>query len=161
MEMMAPSGKFWMAMPRLSARAADRVMAVPPLRISAYTTPTAMPSGRLCSATASTSMVVFFMWQRGPSHTALFMCRWGMILSSTSRKAMPSRNPMAAGRNASLPRWSDWFMAGISRLQMEAATITPAAKPVSARRSSGFMPLRITNTQAEPSAVPMKGSASP
>ena len=41
--------------------------------------------------------------------------------------------PAKAGKNAHLPSAADWSMAGTIRLQIDAATITPAAKPVSAR----------------------------
>ena len=52
---------------------------------------------------------------------------------------------------------SDCSMAGISRLQMDAATITPAAKPARERCTRSLRDLFIKNTQAEPSAVPKKG----
>ena len=66
-ETIAPSGKFWMAMP--SARASAAVWLTPtwPDAQPAYTTPTAMPSGILCSVTASMSLVVRFSLLRGPS----------------------------------------------------------------------------------------------
>ena len=66
-EMMAPSGKFWMAMPRDSARAPAAVIWALPERYPAYTTPTAMPSGILWRVTASTIMVVRCSWLLGPS----------------------------------------------------------------------------------------------
>ena len=46
---------------------------------------------------------------------------------------MPSQKPTAAGMNASRPMLSDCSMAGMSKLQIDAATMTPAAKPVKAR----------------------------
>ena len=52
---------------------------------------------------------------------------------------------------------SDCSMAGISRLQMDAATITPAAKPARARCTRSPRDLFIKNTQAAPSVVPKKG----
>ena len=58
MEMMAPSGKFWMAIPMASANAPAAVMLPSPVSIPANTTPTAIPSGMLWRVTASTSMVV-------------------------------------------------------------------------------------------------------
>ena len=48
------------------------------------------------------------------------------------QKNTPIQNPTAAGTNESFPSPEDCSIAGISRLHMEAATITPAAKPVSA-----------------------------
>ena len=58
MEMIAPSGKFWMAMPSESASAPADVICVLPERQPAYTTSTAMPSGMLWSVTARTIIVV-------------------------------------------------------------------------------------------------------
>ena len=52
-------------------------------------------------------------------------------------------------------------IAGSSRLQMEAATITPAAKPVSARCTISPKLFRKKKTQAAPSVVPAKGISSP
>ena len=89
------------------------------------------------------------------------MCRCGMILSSRSRNSIPSQKPIKAGRNAHLPLSAHWFIAGIRRLQIDAATITPPAKPVNARctvRPSCFF---IKNTHAEPAAVPINGIAIP
>ena len=48
-------------------------------------------------------------------------------------------------------------MAGISKLQMDAATITPEAKPARDRRTKSLSDFFIKNTQAEPSVVPKKG----
>ena len=52
-------------------------------------------------------------------------------------------------------------IAGSSRLQTEAATITPAAKPVRARCTSSLKLFRIKKTQAAPSVVPAKGISNP
>ena len=71
--MMAPSGKFWIAIPMVRAKAPAAVMGALPVRRPANTTPTAMPSGRLCSVTANTSMVVFFKLLFGPSGVSLPM----------------------------------------------------------------------------------------
>ena len=56
-----------------------------------------------------------------------------------------------------MPMPSDCSMAGISRLQIDAATITPATKPASERRTKSPRDFFIKNTQAEPSVVPKKG----
>ena len=68
---------------------------------------------------------------------------------------------MTAGRNDQLPSDALSSIAGISKLQTEAATITPAAKPMSAfctrAESSSF----ITNTHAAPRLVPRNGMRSP
>ena len=56
-----------------------------------------------------------------------------------------------------MPMPSDCSMAGISRLQIDAATITPAAKPARARCTRSPSDFFIKNTQAAPSVVPKKG----
>ena len=56
-----------------------------------------------------------------------------------------------------MPMPSDCSMAGISRLHIDAATITPAAKPASERCTRSPRDLFMKNTQAEPSVVPKKG----
>lgn len=132
--MIAPSGKFWMAMPRESTKAPPRVTMESPERYPAKTAPTAMPSGMLWIVTASTSMVVLDKVLRGPSASSLPTCRWGIRRSSASKNKMPHQKPAAAGKNAHVPKEAERSIAGMSRLQMEAATITPAANPVSPRR---------------------------
>ena len=52
-------------------------------------------------------------------------------------------------------------IAGIRRLHTEAATITPAAKPVKARCIAAGSVLRMMNTHAAPETVPIKGSKIP
>ena len=70
---------------------------------------------------------------------------------------IPMTKPAAAGKKLSLPRCSLRSIAGIKRLHTDAATITPAAKPISIRSSFLFIVPRIKNTAAEPSAVPKTG----
>ena len=67
METIAPSGKFWIAMPSDSVSAAAAVIPDEPASSPAYTTPTAMPSGILCSVTARISLVVRLNPLLGPS----------------------------------------------------------------------------------------------
>lgn len=74
---------------------------------------------------------------------------------------MPARNPITAGRNASLPIFSDCSIDGISRLYTEAAVITPAAKPVSILWKVRLIFFFIKNTQAEPRAVAKNGIIKP
>ena len=74
---------------------------------------------------------------------------------------MPTPKPIVAGRNAIFPRGSDSSIAGIRRLQTDAATITPAAKPVSPRCTERFISPRIKNTHAAPRDVPRKGINNP
>ena len=74
---------------------------------------------------------------------------------------MPAHSPTTAGTKASCPMASDCSMAGIRRLQTDAATMTPAAKPVRLLCTISFScPLR-KNTMAAPREVPRKGIASP
>ena len=80
-----------------------------------------------------------------------------MIWSSVSRNKIPIQKPRNAGKNASLPALEDCSMAGIRRLHTEAATITPAAKPVSERCTVSLSVFFIKNTHAAPSDVPRNG----
>ena len=155
--MIAPSGKFWMAMPSESASAPAAVICACPDRYPAYTTPTAMPSGMLWSVTASTIIVVRCRRLFGPSACPLFACRCGMMWSSASKNKMPAQNPSTAGKNDHRPSAAECAMAGISRLHTLAATITPAAKPVSARCTASLSVFFRKNTHAAPSDVPRNG----
>ena len=150
-----------MAMPSDNASAPAAVMVLPPARNPAYTTPTAMPSGMLWSVTARTIMVVRCRVLRGPSCWLAFRWRWGITRSSSRRKPMPPQNPTAAGKKAHLPSASACSMAGISRLHTDAATMTPAAKPVRLRWSRSPSARFMKKTQAAPSVVPRKGIAIP
>ena len=134
----APSGKFCRPMPSASARA-EAVVTAPPGTLSAeaaraHARPTAMPSGILCSVTASTKSVVRFSGVCGPSGSFEPGCRCGITASSARRNTAPSRKPPAAGTQpGSPPASSAISMAGIKRLHTLAATITPAAKPRNTR----------------------------
>lgn len=148
-------------MPRESASTPIAVISVSPARYPAQTTPTAIPSGMLWSVTASTIMVVRRSRLEGPSGCALPQCRWGMIWSSASRNRKPSQRPAAAGAKDHFPSSSDRSIAGISRLQTDAAVITPAAKPVSPFCRPSDIAFFIKNTLAAPREVPKNGSRSP
>ena len=89
-----------------------------------------MPSGILWSVTASTIIVVLVSLLFGPSGLSLNRCRCGITSSSTMRNSVPSIKPTAAGTKDHFPSPLLCCIAGISRLQIDAATITPAAKPV-------------------------------
>ena len=80
-----------------------------------------------------------------------------MMWSSRSRNNTPHQNPMTAGAKASRPMLEDCSMAGISRLHTEAATMTPAAKPVRARCKDSLKVFFRKNTHAAPRVVPRKG----
>ena len=131
MDIIAPSGKFCIAIPIDSTTALIRVIVAFPVRYPANTTPTAIPSGRLCKVTANTNMVVFFRLLFMPSDCVLFMCRCGIIISNTNRNPIPNKKPIVVGKNANLPKCADCSIDGIIRLQIDAAIITPDANPVS------------------------------
>ncbi len=133
------------------------VMPVLPIIAPAKVTPTAMPSGRLWSVTARTSMVVFCRLLPGPSALLLFRCRWGIVRSKSSKNKMPSQNPATAGTKAHFPMEAAWSIAGTSRLHTDAATMTPAANPVRARCTDTCSLFFIKNTHAAPRAVPRNG----
>ena len=111
--------------------------------------------------TANSSIVFFDSAARLPSALSAFMWRWGTVLSKNNRNSIPSQKPPAAGRKLHAPSAADWSMAGSSRLHTDAATITPAAKPVSAFCSPGMISRFMKNTSAAPSDVPMNGIAMP
>ena len=66
---------------------------------------------------------------------------------------MPSRNPPAAGIQPMCPAASASEIAGIKRLQTEAAIITPAANPRKIFCAPPLICLRKRNTIAAPSVV--------
>ena len=92
-----------------------------------------MPSGMLWMVTARSIRVVFRRWDEGPSGALAKRCRWGVAWSRKSRNRMPSQKPTRAGRNERRPRAAPSSMAGMISDQMDAATMTPAAKPVMKR----------------------------
>ena len=57
---------------------------------------------------------------------------WNQMVKRQQNKT-PNQKPKNAGTNESFPIAADCSIAGIRRLQMEAATITPAAKPANER----------------------------
>lgn len=115
----------------------------------------------LCSVTAKTIIAVRLKFLLGPSVCSLPTCRWGIMWSSRSKNNIPIQKPINAGRKDSLPMLSDCSIAGISRLQIDAATITPAAKPASERCTILLSDFFIKNTHAEPSVVQIKGISIP
>ena len=105
-----------------------------------------------------TSMVERRQLLLGPSGSLWSMCWWGTLLSSRSRKSIPTATPAAAGINASFPISADMSMAGMRRDHTEAATMTPEANPKSTFWTrGGILSLRIRKTQAAPSVVPKNG----
>lgn len=128
---------------------------------AAYITPTAIPSGMLCSVTASTIMTVRLKLLTGPSACSLPTWRCGIRWSSASKNRTPNQKPANAGKNANFPSAADCSIAGISKLQIEAATMTPAAKPARERCTRSPRDLFMKNTQAAPAVVPKNGISSP
>ena len=160
-EMMAPSGTFWMAIPNDTATALASEILVVPLSAPANTTPTAIPSGRLWMVTAKASMAVFDRWERIPSGLSVPMCKCGVSSSISSRNPIPNRNPTAAGITLHLPLSAPISIAGISSDHTDAATITPEANPNKDFCSLSDISPFIKNTKAEPSMVPSSGISNP
>ncbi len=148
--MAAPSGRFCSPMPRLSAATPAIASGLPPAA-SAAASPTTMPSGRLCRVTASTTRP---LCPRPPASSSPAAC------SSAISPTAPSTRPSAgASQLCPAPIRPARSMAGSSRLQTLAASITPAAKPIMARRAGSFGSPRSKNTTAAPSAVHPHGKA--
>ena len=116
-----------------------------------------MPSGILCNVTANTIIVVRLSLLFGPSDCSLPTCRWGIRWSSASKNSTPSHNPAKAGKNDNAPIEVDCSIAGIRRLQIDAATITPAANPARQRCTRFPRLFFMKRTQAAPIVVPKKG----
>ena len=81
-----------------------------------------------------------------------------MTWSRSSRKNIPAQKPTAAGMKDHFPiSASACSSAGMIRLHMDAATITPAAKPDRALCSLSLMAFFINRTQEAPITVPRNG----
>ena len=161
MEIIAPSGTFWIAIPSATATALASEIFEVPLSAPAKTTPTAIPSGRLWMVTAKASIAVFERCDRIPSGLSVPICRWGVSSSIISRNPIPNRNPTAAGKTDHRPLSAAISIDGISSDHTDAATITPDAKPNSDFCSLGDMSFFMKNTKAEPSIVPSSGIKRP
>ena len=87
--------------------------------------------------TANSIMVIRGSRAGGPSGLSASWCRWGIRWSRASKNSTPSQNPPAAGTKDQTPMPADSASsrAGISKLQTDAATMTPAAKPIRPRRT--------------------------
>ena len=83
------------------------------------------------------------------------------MLSNTNKKIIPIKNPTAAGIHSILP----WFLAisidGIKSDQIDAAIITPDAKPSKNFSNFLFILSFIKNTIPEPNKVPKNGIVNP
>ena len=161
MEMMAPSGTFWMAIPKATATALANEIFEVPFSAPAKTTPTAMPSGRLWMVTAIASMAVRESREWGPSGLSVPICKCGVSSSIISRNPIPNRNPTAAGITDHRPLSATISIEGISSDHTDAATITPDAKPNNVFCSRTDISSFMKSTNAEPSIVPSSGISNP
>ena len=150
-----------MAIP--SDRAKAPAIVIPTLSdiAPASTTPTAIPSGILCSVTARKSMVerprpVFI-----PSGSAESRCRCGTSVSKTRSENIPARKPTTAGNHATPPLSAVISIEGMRSDHTDAAIITPDAKPSSSFCTHADIPSRSRKTIAAPRVVPTKGSSRP
>ena len=84
-----------------------------------------------------------------------------MSLSRRSKNSMPNAKPTDDGRNPSLPRELLCSIAGRRRLKNDADTITPEAKPVSARCILVPIESLRKKTHAAPRLVPANGISIP
>ena len=115
----------------------------------------------LCKVTANTSMVVFFNFDFTPSGFSLSKCICGITLSSTSKNIIPNKNPIAGAIHPIFPCCSDISIAGINNDHIDAAIITPDAKPNSNFSIDCFILFLKNITIAEPNAVPANGISNP
>ena len=128
-EIAAPSGKFCMPIPIAKAIADAYIAGLSCWAANANESPTAAPSGILCNVTAKIRSVVRFEVDAGPSRTFSKGCKCGMIWSNPNRNNAPSANPHVGIIHPGSTPAPASSIAGISKLHIEAAIITPAANP--------------------------------
>lgn len=149
-----------MAMPTAKAVAAASDIPALPASAPATTAPTAIPSGMLCSVTASISIWRLPSDDFMPSGVSELTCWWGTRLSNASRKSMPRMMPTAAGIQLMRPISSARSIAGMTNDHTEAATMTPAAKPSNALCRRCDTLCRAKSTVEAPMTVPTSGARS-
>ncbi len=141
-------------MPTASAIAAPSVALAYPAPTAPNATPTARPSGMLCSVMASTRRAVRRHVVDTPSteESGAKGCRCGSNQSAMRMAPAPARNPTSGGSQLTSPISSDSAMDGARSDQNDAAIITPAANPSapSSRRRSTLLKKKTT---AAPIAV--------
>ena len=98
--MAAPSGRFCTPTPSASDTAPSIIAGSPDATASAKHSPTAMPSGMLCSVTAAVSKAVLRLTALRGRGMRLSPRRRSMSTSSTSRNTVPSAMPPVTGKNA-------------------------------------------------------------
>jgi len=152
-EIIAPSGKFWIAIPTDNAVAPAIVMLILPANAPAKATPTAIPSGILWSVTARIIIVIFLIL-----HFVFLRLTWkcGIIWLIRSSDIIPTKNPLAAGNHDGIFLFAI-SIDGINKDQTEAAIITPDANPKSIFSTFLFILFFIKKTHDEPKVVPKKG----
>ena len=129
-DIIAPSGKFWIAIPIERAIAEARVTALASFITAAKTIPIAIPSGMLWITTDNTSFVVLLsLYFLVPSSFLLLICICGTILSKENKNKIPTSTPTAAGINDNFPIFWDISIEGIINDHTAAAIITPDANP--------------------------------
>jgi len=111
--------------------------------------------------TASIIIAVLFSFDFIPSGLSLFRCKCGVKLSIISKNIIPNKNPTVAGNHVIPPCPSAISNDGISRDHIEAAIITPEAKPSNSFSSFELILFLIKNTIAEPKVVPKNGINKP
>ena len=118
-------------------------------------TPTAIPSGMLCNVTASIIINVFFFF------VDFISDNFSMKLLVISKKKTPVISPIVAGSHGIILASLDSSIAGNINDQMEAAIITPEAKPNSIFSFLVLFWFFMKNTIAEPRVVPIRGISIP
>ena len=157
---------FCIAIPIESAKASNKVIPAFWLINPANATPTAIPSGILCSVTAKISIDVLFTFS-----ALIFLCVLLPVIlfsvlcfSNRSTNILtninvitPNIKPIAAGIHAIFPCACAISIDGNNKDHTEAAIITPAANPNNIFCIIGFILSFNKNTKDEPIVVPKKG----
>ena len=112
----------------------------------------------LCNITAKNIIVFFFKVELLPSGSSLYLCKCGKKLSNPSKNNIPKAKPNAAGNTLHFPIFSLIFMLGIISDQIDAAIITPLAKPINNFSTLGLSLFFVNNTILLPIIVPSKGA---
>lgn len=116
----------------------------------------------MCIITASIVFVVLLnFFEFIPSVSSLFKCTCGIKLSITSKNATPNINPIVVGNQVILLCCSAISKDGIIKDHIDAAIITPDAKPNNNFSTLGLILFFIKITIAEPKVVPINGINNP
>ena len=150
-----------MAIPNDNAKAPAIVIPALSVNAPASTTPTAIPSGILCSVTARNNIVERPKHDFTPSGSSESICKCGTRLSNSNSENIPARKPTTAGNHAMPPLSAVISIEGISNDHTEAAIITPDAKPNNSFCTHAGISPRRKKTIAEPSVVPKNGNRRP